>query len=110
MLVSKAVLLASLTAFEAAAAQVYQQRTSDENSNLAVIYGSNRTITLKGSTVAPGVVVLDYGANVEGHPTFQVLSATGNTSVLEITYSETRAVLDTFYMVCIPLRILGILY
>lgn len=45
------------------------------------------------------MIVLDYGANVEGLPIFQVLPATGNTSGLEITYSESREVLDSFYMV-----------
>jgi hypothetical protein len=54
---------------------------------------------LKGTNVTPGVIVLDYGANVEGHPTFQVISAAGDTSVLEVTYSETKAVLNSFYMV-----------
>ncbi|PVI03304.1 glycoside hydrolase family 78 protein [Periconia macrospinosa] len=65
---------------------------------LATVFGSNDTITIKGDTTAPGVVVLDYGSNVEGHPTFQIVSTTGDTSKLEITYSETRAVLDSFYM------------
>ncbi|KAH8707656.1 glycoside hydrolase family 78 protein [Phaeosphaeriaceae sp. PMI808] len=64
---------------------------------MALIVGSNGTVTIKGTTTVPGVVVLDYGANVEGHPTFQALSATGDTSGLEITYSESKAVLDSFY-------------
>lgn len=69
------------------------------NRSMVPIYATNRTITIKGSRSTPGVIVLDYGANVEGLPTFQVLSATGDTSGLEITYSESREVLDSFYVV-----------
>lgn len=104
MLVPKSVLLAWLTASQVAATS--QPHPNHGNGSLAVIYGSNGTVTLKGTASAPGVVVLDYGANVEGHPTFQVLSATGDTSVLEITYSETRAVLDSFYMASVSLKVL----
>lgn len=73
------------------------------NSSLATVFGSNDTMSIKGSPTAPGVVVLDYGSNMEGYPTFQVVSATGDTSMLEITYNETRAVLDGFYMVKYPI-------
>jgi hypothetical protein len=105
-------LLAYLTAAEAAAARSFQSRQPVQQYNhtcqgidsLTPIFGSNDTITIKGTTTTPGVVVLDYGANVEGHPTFQILSATGDTSQLEITYSESRTVLDSFYMVSISLQ------
>lgn len=40
-------------------------------------------------------MILDYVANVEGFPTFEVLSFNGDTSGLEITYSESREVLET---------------
>lgn len=99
--------LVCLTAAGSAAVQPFQSRQAvrqyslpyQANDSLAAIFGSNGTVTIKGTPTAPGVVVLDYGANVEGHPTFQVLSATGDTSGLEITYSEIKAVLDNFYMV-----------
>lgn len=67
--------------------------------NSDIVFGSNSKFTLRGSPSALGVVVLDYGANVEGLPTFQVVSASGDTSRLEITYGETKAVLDSSYMV-----------
>lgn len=79
--------------------------TWSANGSLATVFGSNGTVTIKGSTTAAGVVVLDYGFNVEGYPTFQVVSATGDTSKLEITYSETKAVLDGFYMVKYPIQV-----
>ena len=69
------------------------------DSSIPTIFGSNGTVILKATTSTPGVVVLDYGSNVEGHPTFQVLTATGDTSRLEVTYSESLAVLNGFYMV-----------
>ncbi|KAI4614875.1 hypothetical protein J4E80_006379 [Alternaria sp. BMP 0032] len=96
---SQLALLACLTVAEAATTPRSQSLhpVRRANDSLSAIFGSNGTTTLKGTTTAPGVVVLDYGANVEGHPTFEVLSATGDTSGLEITYSETRAVLDSFY-------------
>jgi hypothetical protein len=108
---SKAVLLAFLAASEpTTTAQIHQatwlvqqcNSSHQANGTLAPIFGSNGTLTIKGTIAAPGVVVLDYGANVEGHPTFRILSATGDTSGLEITYSETKTVLDRFYMVSAP--------
>jgi hypothetical protein len=96
-------LLACLTVAETAASQTFQSQQHDlpypANDSLATIFGSNDIITIKGGTTSPGVVVLDYGANVEGHPTFQVISAIGDTSGLEITYSESKSVLENFYMV-----------
>ena len=105
---SQLALLACLTVAEAAIIPSSRslhpvQRAND---SLPAIFGSNDTITLKGTTTAPGVVVLDYGANVEGHPTFEVLSAAGDTSGLEITYSETKAVLDSFYTVSLTPQVL----
>jgi hypothetical protein len=106
MMILQPILLASLAVSQTAAsgvtqATIFAQRndsTSLKNDTLAPIFGSNGTITIKGTSAAPGVIVLDYGANVEGQPTFQVVSTTGDTSVFEITYSETKAVLDEFYM------------
>ncbi|PSN58595.1 glycoside hydrolase family 78 protein, partial [Corynespora cassiicola Philippines] len=65
-----------------------------ENST-SVIQGRNGTITLKGRSNSSSTIVLDYGHDVEGFPTFQVVSASGDTSELEITYSETRAILES---------------
>lgn len=98
---SQLALLACLTVAEAATTPRFHslQPVRRADDSLPAIFGSNGTTTLKGTTSSPDVVILDYGANVEGHPTFEVLSATGDTSGLEITYSETRAVLDAFYTV-----------
>jgi hypothetical protein len=105
---SRLALLACLAAVEAStrpcSRSLHLARKATDS--LLAIFGSNDTTTLKGTTTVPGVVVLDYGANVEGHPTFEVISATGDTSGLEITYSETRAVLDSFYMASLTLLVL----
>lgn len=113
MKLSKPALLVFLMGAETAAEQTLSSREparlddlpNHANDSLPTIFGSNGTITVKGTTADPGVVVLDYGANVEGLPTFQVLSATGDTSRLEITYSESRPVLDNYYMVSGSLQV-----
>ncbi|KAK2039476.1 alpha-L-rhamnosidase [Colletotrichum somersetense] len=64
--------------------------------NGTVLLGSNGTTTLVSDGTAPAVVVLDYGQNVEGHPTFEVVSASGDTSGLEITYAESEAALGSY--------------
>ncbi|KAF3035833.1 hypothetical protein E8E12_006661 [Didymella heteroderae] len=69
--------------------------TQNPVSSASAIYGLNGTITLKGNSTTPAVVVLDYGHNVEGFPTFEVLSASGNVSDFKIRYSETKAVLES---------------
>ncbi|USP74650.1 glycoside hydrolase family 78 protein [Curvularia clavata] len=106
MRLSQPVLLASLAGAETAleptlqSRQLVRQSTLPYPANVSAvpIYATNETLILKGSESTPSVIVLDYGANVEGFPTFQVLSATGDTAGLEITYSESRDVLDSFYM------------
>ena len=65
-----------------------------------VIYGSNGTVTLTGNSTDSGLVLLDYGANVEGFPTFEVVSVTGDISGFKIRYSETKSVLETNPDVC----------
>lgn len=62
----------------------------------SIILGSNGTVNLDGSASSPAIVILDYGQDVEGFPTFEVVSASGDTSRLEITYSETRIILDSY--------------
>lgn len=58
----------------------------------STIFGSKDTITLKGNSTT-SEVILDYGANVEGFPTFEVITTDGDTSDFQITYSESRPVL-----------------
>jgi hypothetical protein len=64
------------------------------NRTASIIFGSNHTITLNGNSSPSSVTILDYGGNVEGFPTFEVVSASGDTSGLEVTYSETLEVLE----------------
>jgi hypothetical protein len=64
------------------------------NQTASIIFGSNHTITLNGNSPPSSVTILDYGGNVEGFPTFEVVSASGDTSGLEVTYSETLGVLE----------------
>jgi hypothetical protein len=61
-----------------------------------IIYGTNDTITLSSDGVKAHVVVLDYGQNYEGHPTFEVLSTSGDTSRFELTFAESKAALDSY--------------
>lgn len=60
---------------------------------------NNATVyKLSSNGSSPAIIVLDYGQDVEGYATFEVVGQSGNTSVFEMTYGETRAVLD-LYMV-----------
>lgn len=60
------------------------------------IYGTNETITLSSDGVKADVVVLDYGQNYEGHPTFEILSSSGDTSGFELTFAESKVALDNY--------------
>lgn len=62
----------------------------------SVIYATNGTTTITSNGTAPAVVFLDYGRNVEGIPTFEVISASGDTSVFEVSYGESRPALDKY--------------
>ncbi|KAF4841472.1 hypothetical protein CGCSCA4_v009399 [Colletotrichum siamense] len=64
--------------------------------NDAIIYASSGTTTLSSNGTAASVVVLDFGRNVEGIPTFEVVSASGDTSVFEISYGETEAAFSVY--------------
>ncbi|GKT56129.1 glycoside hydrolase family 78 protein [Colletotrichum tofieldiae] len=82
---------------------ILPRSTQDSSNNGTIIYGSNSTTTLDSDGTAPVIVVLDYGHNVEGHPTFEVVSASGDTSGFEISYAEGKTALD-LYMVLNPPR------
>ncbi|KAF4337197.1 alpha-L-rhamnosidase C [Fusarium beomiforme] len=56
----------------------------------AVIYGSKATVSLSSDGKKPGILILDYGENVEGHPTFEVVSTSGDTSAFELTFAESK--------------------
>ncbi|KAJ0426843.1 Six-hairpin glycosidase [Aspergillus carlsbadensis] len=65
------------------------------NGNDFEICDSNE-ITLASDGTAPSVVVLDYGRNVEGDPTFEVARRTGDTSVFEMSYAECHTSLQSY--------------
>jgi hypothetical protein len=58
-------------------------------------YDANTALKLSSDGTIPSVVLLDYGHDVEGLATFDVAQRFGNTSVFEMTYSETSALLDS---------------
>ncbi|KAK1984924.1 alpha-L-rhamnosidase [Colletotrichum cereale] len=64
--------------------------------NGTIIYRTNNTATLVSNGTAAAIVVIDYGQNAEGHPIFEVVSVSGNTSGFEISYAESRAALDLY--------------
>ncbi|KAK1148196.1 hypothetical protein N8T08_010841 [Aspergillus melleus] len=53
-------------------------------------------ITLSSDGSTPSVVVLDYGRNIEGYPTFKVVGSTGDTSAFEMSYAECQSNLDSY--------------
>ncbi|KAH7182409.1 Six-hairpin glycosidase-like protein [Fusarium flagelliforme] len=61
-----------------------------------VIYANNDTITLTSNGSKADIVVLDYGYSVEGHPTFEVVSRSGDTSGFELTFAESKAALNGY--------------
>jgi len=62
------------------------------------VTAQNKPIALSSTGAEPAILILDYGVETEGIPAFDVVSAVGDTSVFEATYSETKAALD-LYMV-----------
>lgn len=65
------------------------------------LIGSQGVVSLSCNGSSPDTFILDYGQNVEGVPTFEVLSTSGDTSGLEITYAESRPSF-AHYMVALP--------
>lgn len=61
-----------------------------------LVTSTNQTTVLNAKIGAPAIITLDYGHAVEGIPTFEVVSAQGDTSVFEITYAESLAALNTY--------------
>lgn len=98
------ILSASLTAFAAAASIRTPHRNADTRGTPKLaeippfITAQDDPIVLSSTTGKPGILVLDYGVETEGIPTFEVVTATGNTSTFEMTYAETEAAL-ALYMV-----------
>ena len=85
-------LLPAYWAFDAAIATSVPSETG-------YVFATSGTITLRSDGNEPAIVTLDYSESFEGHPTFEVISASGDTSGLEFTFAESKSVLDNNYMV-----------
>ena len=60
-----------------------------------IAFDDNTVLKLSSDGITPSVIVLDYGQDVEGYATFDVTRKSGDTSQFEMTYSETRALLNS---------------
>ncbi|KAE8327876.1 Six-hairpin glycosidase-like protein [Aspergillus sergii] len=76
-------------------AQAYTAKTYTSSEGTPIVFDEGTLIKLSSDGISPSVVVLDYGRNVEGYATFHVSKRSGDTSAFEMTYSETRALLDS---------------
>lgn len=74
---------------------IYQPTTYITGSQNQTPYRNGTLLKLSSDGVTPAIVVLDYGWNVEGYATFQVSQHSGDTSSFEMTYSESRALLES---------------
>jgi len=67
-----------------------------DSTGAGIAVNENHALKLSSDGIAPSVIILDYGKDVEGYPTFNVTRRSGNTSAFEMSYSETRAMLDSY--------------
>ena len=81
-----------LTRFAVAAASC--NNASDDH-HAAFVSGSKDVTTLAGNSTN-SIIIIDYGHEVEGIPSFEVLSHAGDTSHFEISYAESLASFDTY--------------
>ncbi|RSM12320.1 hypothetical protein CEP52_002533 [Fusarium oligoseptatum] len=54
------------------------------------VYATKGTISISSDGTDPDILILDYGQNVEGHPTFEVVSTSGDVSGFELTFAESK--------------------
>lgn len=73
----------------------YEPVTYADSTGTGITVNENHVFKLSSNGIAPSVIILDYGKDVEGYPTFNVTRRSGNTSIFEMSYSETRAMLDS---------------
>lgn len=78
--------LALLQAHSALAGVVAKSKTNQDK----VVFATKGTISLSSDGTDPDIVILDYGQNFEGHPTFEVLSTSGDASGFELTFAESK--------------------
>ncbi|KAL6912411.1 hypothetical protein ACHAP8_010272 [Fusarium lateritium] len=80
----------------AAALLLQTSHVLSKSTNNTIIYGSDDIINLSSDGSKADIVVLDYGHSVEGHPTFKVVAASGDTSGFELTFAESKAALSRY--------------
>ncbi|KAK1705656.1 alpha-L-rhamnosidase [Colletotrichum lupini] len=73
-----------------------RKSASSSSTNGTVVFGSNETAALTSDGTTASIVVIDYGHNVEGFPTFEVISTSGDTSSFEISFAESQPALDSY--------------
>ncbi|RTE76879.1 hypothetical protein BHE90_008633 [Fusarium euwallaceae] len=56
----------------------------------AFVYATKGTISISSDGTDPDILILDYGQNVEGHPTLEVVSTSGDVSGFELTFAESN--------------------
>jgi hypothetical protein len=56
------------------------------------------SISLRSDGNTSAVIILDYGHNVAGYPTFTVEQLSGDTSLFQMSYSEGRDSLDLYFV------------
>jgi hypothetical protein len=91
--------LLSLASFAIAAVSC----TASDTRNVKFVSGSDGIQTLNANATN-SVVILDYGHEIEGIPSFEVLSHQGDTSLFEISYAESLTSFSQ-YMVCLATRL-----
>ncbi|KAH7349799.1 hypothetical protein B0T11DRAFT_134800 [Plectosphaerella cucumerina] len=77
-------------------AAALSQALSTSPQNDAILYATDGPVTLSSDGQTPDTMVLDFGQSYEGHPTFEVLSASGDTSRFEVSFGESSAALGGY--------------
>ncbi|KAJ5319034.1 bacterial alpha-L-rhamnosidase domain protein [Penicillium brevicompactum] len=98
-LVKSLIILAAGTSLAEAitSKSLYKPSTWTQDNQTQVLPVHNETVFhLSSNGSNPSIVILDYGKDVEGIPTFRVSQHHGDTSRFEITYSETLSLLDSY--------------
>lgn len=85
--------LASLSLVHLAVATASRNASDKLNHNF--ITGSTNVQVLTSNGTG-SIIILDYNHEIEGIPSFEVLSNTGDTSRFEISYAESLAAFDTY--------------
>ncbi|OLN88265.1 hypothetical protein CCHL11_00248, partial [Colletotrichum chlorophyti] len=62
----------------------------------ALVFGTNGTVNLSSDGVTPDIHIVDFGQSFEGHPTFEVVSISGDTSGFEVSFAESKAAFGNY--------------